>query len=474
MQRKHKHWKVINHCQRDPPLTTVEDPVVQANRFNDFYVSAGVAAATKTKALCDHSGFSDESVELVVPAAEDLQNANKFEFHAVTEQDIEKIVKHIPSNKTPGLIDRVSARVLKDSVPATLSVITNLINTSFASNCFAQAWKSAVVIPNLKSGDPDDPENTRPISLLPIISKVCERAAHTQFMDFFDQNSKISGLQSGNRKFHSTETALLHNTDQLFKHMDEKRISVVVLIDISKAFDSIQHDSLLSKLHLLDVSDPILAWFKSYLSSRKQVVRIGSVLSDPIPLTVGVAKLSKLSSSCLYNLRGINRIKHLLDNKTLSLIIYPLVFSNLFYCSTVWGNTSSKNISKLQLIQNFACRIILGIKKFDHVSAARKSLVWLSVRQKFQLNTVIMIHKCRTKQAPPYLCDLFHDRFKVSGRNTGNMSQLNLPKCRLSTGQRSFVFRGAKEYNLLPGNIRSTNDILSFKRKVAHFIRNSS
>ena len=84
--------------------------------------------------------------------------------------------------------------------------------------------------------------------------------------------------------------------------------------------------------------------------------------------------VSKLFSSCLYNLRRINRIKHHLDYKTLSLIIKALIFSRLFYCSSVWGNTSSKNISKLQLIQNFACRIILGIKKFDHVSAARKSL----------------------------------------------------------------------------------------------------
>ena len=113
----------------------------------------------------------------------------------MTEQDSEKIVKHIPSNKVPGH-DRVSARVLKDSLPATLPVITNLINSSFASKCFAQAWKSGVVIPNLKSGDPDEPENTRPISLLPIMSKVCERAAHTQFMDFLDKNSKTSGLHS--------------------------------------------------------------------------------------------------------------------------------------------------------------------------------------------------------------------------------------------------------------------------------------
>ena len=71
--------------------------------------------------------------------------------------------------------------------------------------------------------------------------------------------------------------------------MDENRISVVVLLDMSKAFDSIQNDNLLSKLHLLGVLASALAWFKSYLSLHKQVVRMGSDLSDPLPLTVGVA-----------------------------------------------------------------------------------------------------------------------------------------------------------------------------------------
>ena len=115
------------------------------------------------------------------------------------------------------------------------------------------------------------------------MSKVCERAAHSQFMDFLDKNSKISGLQSGNRKLHSTETALVHYTDQLLKNIDEKRLSVVVLLDMSKAFHSIRHDKLLSKLQSLGVSDSALAWFK-------QVVRIGSALSDPLPLTTGVAQ----------------------------------------------------------------------------------------------------------------------------------------------------------------------------------------
>ena len=106
---------------------------------------------------------------------------------------------------------------------------------------------------------------------------------------------------------------------------------------------------------------------------------------------------------------------------------------------------------------------------------ARESLGWLSVRQKLLLNTVTMVQKCRTNQALPYLCNLFHDRFSVSGRSIRNMSQLNLPKCRLSTGQRFFAFRGAKEYNLLPENIRNLNNISSFKMKVAaHFLTNSS
>ena len=133
-------WKVINHClsNMELPLTTVEDPVVQVNRFNNFYVSVVEAAAAKAKALCDQFGFSDESVEQVEPTTDDVQKVNKFVFHTVTEQYIEKIVKHIPSNKAPGQ-DRVSARVLKDSLAATLPVITNLINSSFAANCFTQA-----------------------------------------------------------------------------------------------------------------------------------------------------------------------------------------------------------------------------------------------------------------------------------------------------------------------------------------------
>ena len=98
----------------------------------------------------------------------------------------------------------------------------------------------------------------------------------------------------------------------------------------------------------------------------------------------------------------INRIKHLLDKETLLLIINSLVFSRLFYCSSVWSNTSATNIHKLQLVQNFAARIILGLRKYDHISAGLRSVRWLNVKQRLKVNDAVMMHKCLKGPSPNY------------------------------------------------------------------------
>ena len=110
----------------------------------------------------------------------------------------------------------------------------------------------------LKDGDAGNPCNNRPISLLPVLSKVNERLAHRQFVTFLDNNNKLSQFQSGNRKYRSTETALLSFTDDLLKAMDEKKISILVLMDMSKAFDSINHDMLSFKIRSLGASSSSL------------------------------------------------------------------------------------------------------------------------------------------------------------------------------------------------------------------------
>ena len=119
-----------------------------------------------------------------------------------------------------------------------------------------------------KDDDAGNPCNSRPISLLPVLSKVKERLAHRQFVTFLNNDNKPSQFQSGNRKNHSTETLLLSVTDDLLKAMDEKKISILVMMDMSKAFDCINHDMLLFKLRSPCVSPSALEWFKSYLKAR--------------------------------------------------------------------------------------------------------------------------------------------------------------------------------------------------------------
>jgi len=148
--------------------------------------------------------------------------------------------------------------------------------------------------PVSRSGDFNKPANTRPISLLPILSKVCERLAHRQFVDFLNRSGKISKFQSGNRESHSTVTALLQFTDDILKSMDEKKISLIVLLDMSKGFDSIQHERLLKKLHKIGISTTAWTWFEIYLTKRSQFVRMEDTVSDPLPLNFGVPQGSIL------------------------------------------------------------------------------------------------------------------------------------------------------------------------------------
>ncbi|PFX25065.1 RNA-directed DNA polymerase from mobile element jockey [Stylophora pistillata] len=272
----HSIWKVLNRClpRKDQPLSTTEDQFSQANKFNKFYTSVGLSAALMAKTVAEEHNFhpfNQESNCCPINGSPHDVRCSLFEFQSVTEEEIGKIIRSLHSNKAPGL-DKVTARVLKDSLPTTLSAITNRVNTSFSSNTFAQVWKFPEVIPLVNSGDADQPSNTRPISLLPIMSKVCEKAADLQFVNFLDQNGKIAKLQNGNRKLHSTETALLYYTDEILKNMDDEKVSVIVLLDMSKALDSIRHDLMLSKLRSIGVVK---------LTKLMWVVRGGSPQGSP-------------------------------------------------------------------------------------------------------------------------------------------------------------------------------------------------
>lgn len=157
-----------------------------------------------------------------------------------------------------------------------------------------EQWKKSEVVPHRKDGDREIPSNNRPISLLPVLSKLTEKIALNQFTEYLTQQGNLTCHQSGNHKFHSTETQSLLVTGNICKAMDKKEITAMVLLDLSKAFDSICHTTLLTKLKGLGASNEALNWFESYLTNRMQSTRLGTARSIELTVTYGVPQGSIL------------------------------------------------------------------------------------------------------------------------------------------------------------------------------------
>ncbi len=205
------------------------------------------------------------------------------------------IISRLHPRKAAGN-DGIAALALKMAAPVIAEQISGLANVSFSSAKFPACWKKAVVVPVPKSGEPTEPSNNRPISLLPLISKIVERLCYDQLYPYLEQF--LSKAQSGFRKNRSTETALIKLVDGLLDRLDRGEVSVMVLCDLAKAFDSLEPEILLAKLARYGVSAEGVSWFRSYLTGRTMVTRLSStqkcVTSPPAPVKFGVPQGSIL------------------------------------------------------------------------------------------------------------------------------------------------------------------------------------
>ena len=130
----------------------------------------------------------------------------------------------------------------------------------------------------------------------------------------------------------------------------------------------------------------------------------------------------------------------------------------------MWGNTSKRNLHKLQLVQNFAARVVLGLRKFDHISQGRRSLGWLDVTKKILFHDLVLSIKCVNGLAPDYLIKYFVKRWAVHNRNTRGCNSFVVPRRKLSIGQRGLYNRGPRKWNGLAENIKNVKEIDSFKK----------
>ena len=170
-----------------------------------------------------------------------------LEFHTLSDVEIATVLRDFKSTSSAGL-DGLSARLIKSAGPSLVPVVRHLINLSITQSKFPECWKVGSITPLFKEGDRTDPSNYRPISILPTMGKICERVVHTQLYDYCTQHNVISESQSGFRKEYSTCTCLIDFLANILQNVDNGRACEVLFLDLRKAFDTVNHQVLLSKL----------------------------------------------------------------------------------------------------------------------------------------------------------------------------------------------------------------------------------
>lgn len=197
-------------------------------------------------------------------------------------------------NFTSRDIHNLNVDLIKKHLSSLLDSITYLVNLSIQTNTFPQSWKIAVITPIYKSGDKDQACNYRPISILPVVSKVLEKIVAEQLIEHLENNQLLHPQQFGFRQKHSTETANCFLLEQIKGSLDKGNVVGAVFLDLKKAFDTVDHCILLQKLQQFQFSAEALLWFKSYLEGREQCVKVGTVKSNLSPNDLGVPQGSVL------------------------------------------------------------------------------------------------------------------------------------------------------------------------------------
>ena len=256
----------------------VGEPKQKASVLNDFFI--------------EQSRRSVEGTPVQVPPIDIPENHNlSLSTISTTSAEVERLLLQLDVTKSAGH-DGISTRALKEGASQLAPSLSNLFNASFRLGVLPQDWKDATISPLYKKGDPSLPNNYRPISLLSVVSKVCERVVHTKLYKHLE--NFLPHHQSGFRKGDGTELQLARLLNDISGHRDRGDFVVACYFDLSKAFDRVWHAGLLAKLSHCSVTDQALSWITAYLTGRRQRVQVDGTTSEWLSIPAGVPQGSVL------------------------------------------------------------------------------------------------------------------------------------------------------------------------------------
>ena len=534
-----------NEKQQIEPDNTSKET---ANSFNTYFATVGSEIQEKLS-------IKDRNVKT---------DSTGFKFRAESERNVIKLINRIRTDVAVG-VDGINARILKDASDIIAPTLTKIINLGYETNTFPDILKVAAVKPIHKKDCHNNPANYRPISILPTISKVFERSAVDQLVNFLE--TILSASQHAYRKGHSTTTCLAEVTNKIYESLDKNLIVGMVSMDLSKAFDSICHTHLLQKLSDMGLHENAVFWIKSYLHLRKQKTSFKDVVSEESTVTSGVPqgsilgpilflcftnnltnsfpeakvvsyaddsqfivtgrkmedikyKLEKIiekaerwykSNSLMSNptkteviiftptrqnnlpeitcyengktfnlearkelkilgiyidcnmtwnthtqklrnktigiVRHLHRVNKLLPMKSKLKLYDSLVASHLNYGDVIWSGCNQANKQKLQNVQNFALKSILGKKKSDSATQALETLKYLNLEEKRQIHEGVFAHKILSGKMPLNLTEEYENLKPRLQNRSADKGILNIPIHKTTRFESSVLYRTVKTWN---------------------------
>ena len=300
LARKDYYFNKMKDCKSSKQLFNVSDSLLGRNRST--CLPTDTAKSDLPQRFCDY--FSDKIRTLrsdldqrspVTPTFQEYDGPLFAAFEPVSEKEIYDLILSMPTKSCA--LDPLPTQLAKTCLQDLLPLITNIINSSLCTGIVPSQFKQAVVTPLLKKKglDYNVLKNYRPVSNLPFLSKVLEKVVLKQLQKHILDNNLFEMFQSAYRKDHSAETAVLSVMNSLLLESDAHKVSVMALLDLSAAFDTLDHSVLLHRLErTYGFRDTVLDWFSSYVCDRAQCVIIDGVKSSPSPLLFGVPQGSVL------------------------------------------------------------------------------------------------------------------------------------------------------------------------------------
>ncbi len=356
---------------RDEDNRIITDKVQIANKFNSFFSTIGSKLARNIKNV-DNKSFEEYLKK---------QINSKFKFHEVDEDSVNKIIDNL-APKTSFGFDGISTKLLKKIKITILKPITLIINQMLNTGVFPDKLKIAKINPIFKKDDETLFTNYRPISLLPVISKIFEKVMYQQVYNYSQEKKLFFNSQYGFRTGHSIDYAAIELIDRIILKMDKMDTPLGIFIDLSKAFDTLDHNILIAKLKYYGFDELALKLMESYLNNRQQYVQIDDVASEYCTVTTGVPQGSVLGP--LLFIIYMNDIENV-----------SKIFDFVLYADDTSLNTTLEIVIRESSAESLQNRINAEIENVN---------IWLKVN-KLSLNiqkTKYMIFHMHNKKIPNF------------------------------------------------------------------------